>query len=76
MINNIFTQSFKQRLVILPRQKDKDNKDKNIFGWKDKDKDIKIIMFLRQFKSEFMYFQNRRYGRNISLETIFIIFHS
>ena len=44
-------------MVTIIGQKDGDNKDKNVFGQRDRDKDIKINMSLRQFWSEFMYFQ-------------------
>jgi hypothetical protein len=57
-------------------RKDKDNRYINIFGWRDKDKYIKINLSLEQFWSEFLYFQNTRYRGNMSPETIFIIFYS
>jgi len=55
-------------------KKDGDSENKNVFGWRDRN--IKIHLFLEQFWSEFLYFQNMRYREDKSQETIFIIFIS
>ena len=47
-------------------KKNKDKEDKIMFDWKDEVKDIKINLYLQQFQSGFMYFQNIRYRENMS----------
>jgi hypothetical protein len=52
------------------KRRNEDSWDRNIFGWRDRDGKVKINLSLRQFWSEFMYFQSIRYKENLTLETI------
>jgi len=38
-------------------RRDEENEDRNMFDWRDKDKDIKINLSLEQFWSESLHFQ-------------------